>query len=79
MNLEASLHPLLSFAWTLTRPANYLRQNIVFSYSEMSFFFLIISLFFVFYVILCYFVIINFYKNYVITGALLVIIIFLFN
>ena len=52
MNLEASLHPLLSFAWTLTRPANYLRQNIVFSYSEMSFFFLIISLFFVFYVIL---------------------------
>ena len=27
----------------------------------------------------CYFVIINFYKNYVITGALLVIIIILFN
>ena len=26
---------LLSFAWTLTRPTNYLRQNIVFSYSEM--------------------------------------------
>ena len=62
-----------SFAWTLTRPTNYLRQNIVFSYSEMSFFFLIISLFFFifffslfFFVILCYFVIINFYKNYVV-------------
>ena len=36
LNLEASLHLLLSFAWTLTRPANFnlLRQNIVFSYSE---------------------------------------------
>ena len=36
MNLEASLHSLLSFAWTLTRPTNFnlLRQNIVFSYSE---------------------------------------------
>ena len=40
-----------SFAWTLTRPTNYLRQNIVFSYSEMSFFFLIISLFFVFFLL----------------------------
>ena len=48
MNLEASHNSLLSFAWTLTRPTNYLGQNIVFSYSEMSFFFLIISLFFVF-------------------------------
>ena len=35
MNLEASLHSLLSFAWTLTRPTSGLRQNIVFSYSEM--------------------------------------------
>ena len=35
LNLEASLHSLLSFAWTLTRPTNYLRQNIVFSYPEM--------------------------------------------
>ena len=36
LNLEASLHSLLSFAWTLTRPTNFnlLRQNIVFSYSE---------------------------------------------
>ena len=36
MNLEASLHSLLSFAFTLTRPTsfNLLRQNIVFSYSE---------------------------------------------
>ena len=36
MNLEASLHSLLSFAWTLTRPTNVnlLQQNIVFSYSE---------------------------------------------
>ena len=36
MNLEASLHSLLSFAWTLTRPTffNLLRQNIVFSYSK---------------------------------------------
>ena len=35
MNLEAKLRSLLSFAWTLTRPTNYLRQNIVFSYPEM--------------------------------------------
>ena len=35
LNLEASLHSLLSFAWTLTRPTNYSRQNIVFSYPEM--------------------------------------------
>ena len=34
LNLEASLHSLLSFAWTLTRPTNYLRQNTVFSYSD---------------------------------------------
>ena len=36
MNLEANLHSLLSFAWTLTRPTNFnlLRQNIVFSYSQ---------------------------------------------
>ena len=36
MNLEASLHSLLSFAWTLTSPTNFnwLRQNIVFSYPE---------------------------------------------
>ena len=48
---RSKLHSLLSFAWTLTRPTNYLRQNIVFSYSEMSFFFLIISLFFVFFLL----------------------------
>ena len=60
MNLEASLHSLLSFVWTLIRPTNYLRQNIVFSYSEMSFFFLIISLFlflFLFFVFLLFYVI----------------------
>ena len=37
MNVEANLHSLLSFAWTLTHPTNFnlLRQNIVFSsYSE---------------------------------------------
>ena len=36
LNLEASLHSLLSFAWTLTSPTNFnlLRKNIVFSYSE---------------------------------------------
>ena len=33
--LEARLHLLLSFEWTLTRLTNKLRQNIVFSYSEM--------------------------------------------
>ena len=27
LNLEASLHSLLSFAWTLNRPTNQLRQN----------------------------------------------------
>ena len=50
-----------SFAWTLTRPTNYLRQNIVFSYSEMSFFFLIISLFFFFFFSLSLFFFFLFY------------------
>ena len=68
LNSEASLHSLLSFAWTLTRPKNYLRQNIGFSYSEMirvSF-----SLFLVFFVCFCFcfsllfYFIINVYKNY---------------
>ena len=57
MNFEASLHSLLSFAWTLTHPTNFnlLRQNIVFSsYSEripvsFSWFFHYFSFF------LCYF------------------------
>ena len=31
----ASLHSLLSFEWSLTCPTNLLRQNIVFSHSEM--------------------------------------------
>ena len=31
------------------RPTNYLRQNTVYSYSEMSFFFLIVSSFFAFF------------------------------
>ena len=55
MNLEASLHSLLSFAWTLTRPTNFnrLRQYCFLILREdTSFFFLIISLFFVFF---CYF------------------------
>ena len=46
-------HSLLSFAWTITRPTNYLRQNTVFSHSEMiavSFSY-IISLFFVFFLL----------------------------
>ena len=49
-------HSLLSFAWTITRPTNYLRQNTVFSHSEMiavSFSY-IISLFFVFFFLLFY-------------------------
>ena len=33
--LEARLDLVLSFEWTLTRLTNKLRQNIVFSYSEM--------------------------------------------
>ena len=72
MNLEANLHSLLSFAWTLTRPTNFnlLRKNIVFSYSQrISFFFLINWLFFVF--LLLFYVIINFYKNYFIIIILL--------
>ena len=73
MNLEASLHSLLSFAWTLTRPTNFnlLRQNIVFSYSEripvsFSWLFHYFSFFF-----LLFYVIINFYKNYFIIIILL--------
>ena len=62
---QGTLHSLLSFAWTLTRPTNFnlLRQNIVFSYSDRIpvSFFLIISLFFVFF--LLFYVLINFYKN----------------
>ena len=51
---------LLSFEWTLTRPKNSLRQNIVFSYSEIIpvSFSLFLSLFLYFsflcYVMLCY-------------------------
>ena len=73
MNLEASLHSLLSFAWTLTRPTNFnrLRQNIVFSYSEripvsFSWLFHCFSFFF-----LLLYVIINIYKNYFIIIILL--------
>ena len=77
MNLEASLHSLLSFAWTLTRPTNFnlLRQNIVFSYSEripVSFSWLFHSFSFFF---LLFYVLINFYKNYVV---IIIIIIFFF-
>ena len=52
---------LLSFALTLTRPTNYFRQNIVFSYWEMSFFFLIISLFFVCFFFFRYFMLFCYY------------------
>ena len=56
LNLEASLHSLLSFASTLTRPRNFnlLRQNDVFWYSEripVSFSWL----FHYFWVFFCYF------------------------
>ena len=57
VNLEASLHSLLSFEWVLTRPKNSLRQNIVFSYSEMipvSFFLCFFFFSFLCYVMLCY-------------------------
>ena len=79
VNLEASLHSLLSFEWALTRPKNSLRQNIVFSYSEMipvSFF---LSFFFVF--MLCYviyFAIINFCKNCFLSIVLLLLIIIIY-
>ena len=56
--LEASLHALLSFTWTITRPTNLLRQNIVFSYSEM----IPVSFsFFLYFSFLCYFVVIKKY------------------
>ena len=74
MNLEASLHSLLSFAWILTRPINFnfLRQNIVFSYSERipvscSWLFHYFSVF----LLLLFYVIINFYKKYFIIFILL--------
>ena len=63
LNSEASLHSLLSFAWTLTRPKNYLRQNIGFSYSEMirvSFSLFLVSFCFS----LLFYFIIDVYKNY---------------
>ena len=78
MNLEASLHSLLTFAWTLTRPL--LRQNIVFSYSEripvsfswlfhyFSFFFCYFTLLLIFTKIillsLFYYIYISFHKDY---------------
>ena len=66
LNLEASLHLLLSFAWTLTRPTNFnsLRQNIVFSNSER----ILVSfswLFYYFSFFFCYFtLLLTFTKNY---------------
>ena len=47
MNLEASLHSLLLFAWTLTRPTNYLRQ-ILFCHTRRWYQFLFLNLFFIF-------------------------------
>ena len=73
MNLEGSLHSLLSFAWTLTRPTNFnlLRKNIVVSYSEripvsFSWLFHCFSFF-----LLLFYVINNFYKNYFVIIILL--------
>ena len=73
MNLEASLHSLLSFGWTLTRPTNFnlLRQNIVLSYSEripVSFSWLFHYFSFFFWL---FYVIIDFYKHYFIIIFLL--------
>ena len=60
MNLEASLHLLLSFTWTLTHPTiNYLRQNIVFLYSEMI---PVSSSFFPYFSFLCYVMLFCYYK-----------------
>ena len=80
LNLEASLHSLLSFAWTLTRPTNFnlLRQNIVFSYSQrisvsfswlidyFSFFFCYFTLLLIFtkIILLLLFYYIFFHENY---------------
>ena len=80
MNLEANLHSLLSFAWTLTRPTkfNLLRQNIVFSYSQrvsvsfswlidyFSFFFCYFTLLLIFtkIILLWLFYYIFFHENY---------------
>ena len=65
-----SLHSLLSFAWTLTRPTNNLRQNIVFSCSEIIRVSFSLFLYFSF-LFLLFYVIINFYKNYFIIIILL--------
>ena len=60
MNFEASLHLLLSFTWTLTHPTiNYLRQNIVFLYSEMI---PVSSSFFPYFSFLCYVMLFCYYK-----------------
>ena len=80
LNLEASLHSLLSFEWTLIRPtnSNLLRQNIVFSYSEripvsfswlfhyFSFFFCYFTLLLIFtkIILLLLFYYIFFHENY---------------
>ena len=72
LNLETSLHSLLSFAWTLTRPTNNLRQNIVFSCSQIirvSFSLFLYFLFLIYYLFLqklfyYYYIIIIFYENY---------------
>ena len=67
--------------WTLTRPTNCLRQNIVFSYSEMSFFSLIISLFFFFF--FCYFMLflllLIFTKTMLLLSFYLIVILFLWK
>ena len=77
-NLEASLHSLLSFAWTFTYSvAQQINcDKILFSHTrrwyqfQLSFISLFFVFFLLFYVNLCYFVIINFYKNYFIMNIL---------
>ena len=54
---------LRSFAWTHTRLTNYLRQNIVFSCSEIIRVSFSLFLYFLF-LFLLFYAIINFYKNY---------------
>ena len=56
MNLEASLHSLLSFAWTLTCPKNLICcVKILFSHTQRGYQFLFIDYFIIFRFFFCYF------------------------
>ena len=49
LNLEASLHSLLSFAWTLTRPTNLICcDKILFSHTQRGYQFLFLDYFIIF-------------------------------